>query len=339
MARIETVLSVFVASPGDVVDARKRLERVVDELNFVWSREYRLRLELVKWETHAYSDIGVDAQDVINKQLNQFDIFLGIMWKRLGEPTGRAESGTEEEFLKACHRHEQDPKLVRVMFYFKDAAPGRLSEVDTRQLEAVNRFQKEVANAGVYYRTFKTVTDFEKLVRQHLSRQVQEWGKSWGGVVGGDKPTQWPEDDTGRIEQEPDPATRGAARSITAIVFEQLEFVDKLRQRPQHDPEVIHRSFLEAQVILDSSPEEDDWGRIAAQQAAALVTVALASRLEPSDPAKTYVAQVCDRVLSLRGLRIEWETEDPTSLFELASAARDRHDDDVLGWIKARAVS
>jgi len=69
MARAETVLSVFLASPGDVADARKRLEKVVDELNYIWSRQYRLRLELVKWETHAYSDIGIDAQDVINRQL------------------------------------------------------------------------------------------------------------------------------------------------------------------------------------------------------------------------------------------------------------------------------
>lgn len=75
MARIETVLSVFVASPGEVADERKRLERVVDELNFVWSRECGLRLELVKWETHAYSDRGTDAQDVINKQLDEFDTF------------------------------------------------------------------------------------------------------------------------------------------------------------------------------------------------------------------------------------------------------------------------
>ena len=73
MARTETVLSVFVASPGEVADERRRLERVVDELNFVWSREYGLRLELVKWETHAYSNKGADAQDVINTQLDEFD--------------------------------------------------------------------------------------------------------------------------------------------------------------------------------------------------------------------------------------------------------------------------
>jgi hypothetical protein len=161
MAKIETVLSVFVASPGDVADARKRLDQVVDELNFLWSREYGLRLELVKWETHAYSDIGIDAQDVINNQLDEFDIFLGIMWKRFGEPTGRAESGTREEFDRALTRHKQGPKRVRVMFYFNDSPPGRLSEIDTRQLEAVNRFRDEVEKAGVLYFKYNGLNEFE----------------------------------------------------------------------------------------------------------------------------------------------------------------------------------
>ena len=180
MARVETPLSVFVASPGDVSDARKRLERVVDELNYTWSREYGLRLELVKWETHAYSDTGVDAQDVINRQLDEFDIFLGIMWKRFGQPTGRAESGTQEEFIRARSRYNEDPEAVRIMFYFKDAPPAQLSDVDTEQLEAVNGFREDVAQSGVLYWTYKKLGEFEALVRQHLSRQIQEWGKTWG---------------------------------------------------------------------------------------------------------------------------------------------------------------
>ena len=42
--------------------------------------------------------LGIDAQDVINRQLGEYDIFLGIMNTRFGSPTHRADSGTEEEF-------------------------------------------------------------------------------------------------------------------------------------------------------------------------------------------------------------------------------------------------
>ncbi len=69
MARQEHVLSVFVASPGDVEAKRCKLEDVIRELNVTWSRELDVRLDLVRWETHAYPGMGTDAQDVINAQI------------------------------------------------------------------------------------------------------------------------------------------------------------------------------------------------------------------------------------------------------------------------------
>jgi hypothetical protein len=331
MARVETVLTVFVACPGDVKDARKRLDKVVAELNRTWSREYGRRLDLVKWETHAYSDVGTDGQDVINRQLSQFDIFLGIMWKRFGQPTPRAESGTQEEFRRARQRQEKEGDRVRIMFYFKDAPPGRLSDVDARQIEAVRKFQQEVGQSGVLWFEYRTINQFESLVRQHLSRQVQTWGKEWGNLAGLSAVSGATDDDRTPDDTSPD-ASR--ARSITGIVFEEMAGVEPLRQRPTHDPDVVHWSFLEAQSILDSSSENDDWGRLAAQQAAALVGVALGGRFVEGTPAQVYLARVSDRIIGLRGGRIDWGEDGETVFYRLLIGARERHDDDVLLWIK-----
>jgi len=60
MARQETILSVFVASPSDVDEERNRLEEVIRDLNTAWARELGIRLELVHWETHAYPSFGED---------------------------------------------------------------------------------------------------------------------------------------------------------------------------------------------------------------------------------------------------------------------------------------
>ncbi len=65
MPRKEDVLTVFVASPSDVGDERTRLEEVIQELNVTWSRELGVRLELVRWETHAFPGMGDEAQNVI----------------------------------------------------------------------------------------------------------------------------------------------------------------------------------------------------------------------------------------------------------------------------------
>ena len=93
MARQEHVLTVFAASPGDVEAERGKLEDVIRELNVTWSRELGIRLDLVRWETHAYLGFGADGQDVINQEIpDDCDIFVGIMWCRYGTPTGRAGS-------------------------------------------------------------------------------------------------------------------------------------------------------------------------------------------------------------------------------------------------------
>lgn len=175
MARNEHLLSVFVASPSDVANERSRLEDVIRELNTTWSRELGLRLELIRWETHAYPDFGADAQSVINNQIpDDFDIFIGIMWCRYGTPTARAESGTVEEFMRVKSRYDADPNSVGLMVYFKDE-PIPPSKLDAEQLAAVTNFRNSLGSEGALYWMFKDVDEFEKLLRMHLTRRVQAW--------------------------------------------------------------------------------------------------------------------------------------------------------------------
>ena len=122
MAKTQTHLQVFVASPSDVPDERRILEEVITEFNVTWGDSQNVHLDLIKWETHTRPSLGKDAQDVVNQQIgDDYDIFLGIMWGRFGSPTNRAESGTEEEFNLACSRWKTSPGSVQIMFYFKDA--------------------------------------------------------------------------------------------------------------------------------------------------------------------------------------------------------------------------
>ena len=175
MARQEQVLTVFVASPSDVADERARLEDVIRELNTSWSRELGLRLELVRWETHAFPGTAVDAQAVINNQIpDDFDIFIGIMWCRYGTLTGRAGSGTIEEFERAKARHDEDPSAVRLMVYFKDE-PLAPSQIDSEQHAKVTAFRASLGEQGTLYWMYAGIDTFEKFLRMHLTRQLQSW--------------------------------------------------------------------------------------------------------------------------------------------------------------------
>jgi hypothetical protein len=177
MPKTEQVLSIFLASPGDVSDERGRVDTFVDEWNNLWSENIGVHLRLVRWETHAYPAVGADGQDVINTQIGEeYDVFLGIMWKRFGTPTGRAASGTVEEFERALGRYRTsgNPQL---MFYFKKADSD--SGEDATQLQAVQQFRSRLAKDGLLYWEFLSPEQFGQLVRVHLTRHIQNWAKRY----------------------------------------------------------------------------------------------------------------------------------------------------------------
>lgn len=175
MARTESVLTIFLASPGDVHEERNRLEDAITDWNRSWARNLGIRLELLRWEQDAYPNIGEDAQDVINGQIPQdYDLFIGLMWSRFGTPTIRAGSGTEEEFQRALARFKASPKDVSILFYFKDT-PIPPSKLDPTQLQKLQDFKESLKRQGVLFWDFSGSDQFEKLVSMHITKHVQNW--------------------------------------------------------------------------------------------------------------------------------------------------------------------
>jgi hypothetical protein len=168
----------FNASPGDVADERVALaEIVIPELRRILGAfaaigsGKEIELEAVRWETHSWPDVGADAQDVINRQLTGFDIFLGIMWKRFGTPTKRAGSGTGEEFERAFELYSRYG-VPRIMFYFRTTAFYPQSSEDIDQFRRVFEFKERLEKLGVRYWEYEQPIDFERYVREHLIRQI-----------------------------------------------------------------------------------------------------------------------------------------------------------------------
>jgi hypothetical protein len=175
LPRNEIVVSVFMASPGDVAPERAIARQIVEELNATWSRSLGLRLELLTWESDAWPAIAEDAQAAVNAQIPQdYDIFLGMMWGRFGTPTRRAGSGTAEEFEAALARFQSDPQSVQLMMYFKEAdVPFR--DIDPQQIQGVVEFRARLASIGALSWAFSDPEEFGALLRLHLSRVVQTW--------------------------------------------------------------------------------------------------------------------------------------------------------------------
>ena len=82
-----SLITVFIASPSDVADERSFAQSAIDTLNQTLGKERGLRIESKMWEKDTYPAIGTYPQEVINNQIGNYDIFVGIMSTKFGSPT------------------------------------------------------------------------------------------------------------------------------------------------------------------------------------------------------------------------------------------------------------
>lgn len=178
MPRHSTVLQVFVASPSDVSEERLILDSVVAELNRTWAGSLGLAFEVLKWETHVRPGFDADPQAVINSQIpDDYDVFICILWTRLGTPTSRAVSGTVEEFERAYSRFKATGSAPEIMLYFKDA-PLAPSKIDATQFAALQAFRSSLSDKGGLFSTFEDHPGFEASLRAHLSTIAQKFART-----------------------------------------------------------------------------------------------------------------------------------------------------------------
>src|SRR5262249_23208426 len=134
--------------------------------------ERGLKLELLRYEVDAYPDYGA-PQEVVNRLIAQdFDVFVGIMWKRCGTPTAGQDSGTVEEYRRAVERWKKTGKPV-IMFYFCDAPVPFPSHEDVEQLERAVRFREELQSKGLT-QFYPSREKFREYVRGDLLRAVRD---------------------------------------------------------------------------------------------------------------------------------------------------------------------
>ena len=120
MATSRKIVKVFLASPGDLQDERRAAKHVVDVFNKQWADNLGIHIELVGWED-TVSRFG-RPQESINRDLDQCELFIGVMWKKWGTPpsdSGSYSSGFEEEFERSVEsrRIAQRPEISLL---FKD---------------------------------------------------------------------------------------------------------------------------------------------------------------------------------------------------------------------------
>ena len=173
MANSRKIIKVFIASPGDLQEERRAAKHVVDQFNKQWADYFGTHVELVGWED-TVSRSG-RPQDLINRDLDQCEVFIGIMWKRWGSPPsidGPYSSGFEEEYERAVASRKRSGR-PEISLLFKEIEPDFLKDPGEglRKVEAFKN--KIITEKAILFQPFVDLREFEDKIRGCITAYVQ----------------------------------------------------------------------------------------------------------------------------------------------------------------------
>lgn len=144
-------INVFLGSPGGLEEERDIALKTVSRLNQIM-RPLKIAFDLYRWEDDVPA--AGRPQDIINPAVDECDVFVGVVYRRWGTPTGTAASGFEEEFNRVMQRRTAETSPPEVQLFFKQVDPEALADPGPQLLRVV-AFKKERKSQGdVMYKDF-----------------------------------------------------------------------------------------------------------------------------------------------------------------------------------------
>ena len=82
------IYRVFIASPSDLAEERRAAQRAVSRINQILvGSKLDWRVELLAWEDTLPG--FARPQELINEDVDVCNLFVGLLWKRWGQQTGK----------------------------------------------------------------------------------------------------------------------------------------------------------------------------------------------------------------------------------------------------------
>ncbi len=181
-------IRVFLSSPGELEEHRQIVRELCSELNGENAGSVNLKYSLSEWPRTIAATVAPYLQGAINQQVSEYDVLICLVSHRMGTPTPRASSGTEEEFDRAYEQHlvSGHPQLL---IYFSDI-PTKLSEIDPAQLAQVRVFRQKLLRLGVLAQKYCSLDELRELLRTGLSYAAKASNRHVSAAPTNSKATQ-----------------------------------------------------------------------------------------------------------------------------------------------------
>jgi len=122
--------------------------------------KHNIFLELIRWEFLSSSFSPTRKQDDFNQELLTTDIFLCLIYDRIGQYT-------REEFKTAYRYQQSGQQLQKLYLFFKTLPKGKET-----QYPDVTAFRNEIEQKGQCYRYYKNIDQLKVLLNQNLEADL-----------------------------------------------------------------------------------------------------------------------------------------------------------------------
>ena len=166
------------------------MRKFFEDYNRHTAHIWKVRFDVIDWEN--YSTIGIGRpQELITRQTlekyrDSLALVVGIMGQRFGSPTGKAESGTEEEFNWAMESHNQHG-YPEIKWFFRKADKLEMPADPDEALKSIKQWKKVLAfrkrmqdlNDPVFYTEYAGSAGFRDLFDRDLTLWLSESSRHW----------------------------------------------------------------------------------------------------------------------------------------------------------------
>ena len=158
-ARLVTV-KIFLASSAELKQDRNEFEVFIGRKNKDWVAK-GVFLDLVIWEDFLDAVSQTRLQDEYNKAIRECDLFVMLLWTKVGQYT-------EEEFETAFGQFKAANRPF-IFTYFKEAEIS-VARANKKDLMSLWAFQKKLSALGHFYTVYKNIDELKYKFNQQLDK-------------------------------------------------------------------------------------------------------------------------------------------------------------------------
>lgn len=169
-----TQIKVFISCPSDVNREKDIVVNVCKRLSSIL-RKRNISVRSIHWDDIPPVITGEGPQNIIDKHLDDsnYDIYLGILWKKFGEPLENGLTPTESEFENAFNKYKVDRKRPLIVVFRKEKEFYPNSAYEIEQFSSVQIFFERIKPLGLY-KPFKEDLEFQGLTFETIQEFIDE---------------------------------------------------------------------------------------------------------------------------------------------------------------------